>query len=81
MSRMAAKVFLVSNEVWSGIVPDNALARRFRDIAGTLNQRIAGVTTQVDLVVVGFSVRTKGCRPQGTEQLRVSFGCLSVVRS
>ena len=64
MSRMAAKVVLVSNEVWSGIVPDNALARRFRDIAGTLNQRIAGVTTQVDLVAWAFLCELRDAAPR-----------------
>lgn len=57
---MAAKVVFVSNEVGSGIVPDNALARRFRDIAGTLNQRVAGVVEQVDFVVAGLPQRIKG---------------------
>lgn len=60
LSRMTARVVLVSNEVGFGIVPDNALARRFRDIAGTLNQRVAGVATQVDLVVAGLPLRLKG---------------------
>lgn len=59
MSQMVAKVVIVSNEVGFGIIPDNALARRFRDIAGTLNQRVAGVATQVDLVVAGIPQRIK----------------------
>ncbi len=60
LSKMRARVVLVSNEVGFGIVPDNALARRFRDIAGTLNQRVAGVVSQVDLVVAGLPLRLKG---------------------
>ncbi len=60
LATMAARVVLVSNEVGSGIVPDNALARRFRDVAGLLNQRVAGVATQVDLVVAGLPLRLKG---------------------
>lgn len=60
MPAMTARVVLVSNEVGFGIVPDNALARRFRDIAGTLNQRVAAVVEQVDLVVAGLPQRIKG---------------------
>ena len=50
---------LVSNEVGFGIVPDNALARRFRDVAGILNQRVAAVAERVDLVVAGLPMRLK----------------------
>lgn len=45
---------LVSNEVGWGIVPDNALARRFRDEAGIVNQRIAAAVDEVQLVVAGL---------------------------
>jgi adenosylcobinamide kinase/adenosylcobinamide-phosphate guanylyltransferase len=55
-----ARIILVSNEVGSGIVPNNALARRFRDAAGRLNQRMAGVCEAVDLVVAGIPMRVKG---------------------
>ena len=50
---------LVSNEVGWGIVPENALARRFRDEQGRLNQRIAGLADRVELVVAGLPVRLK----------------------
>lgn len=50
---------LVSNEVGSGIVPENALARRFRDLAGYANQRAAEACRCVTLVVAGLPVRLK----------------------
>lgn len=56
----ASRIVLVANEVGFGIVPDNALARAFRDAAGLLNQRVAAVATQVDLVVAGLPLRLKG---------------------
>ena len=51
---------LVSNEVGLGIVPDNALARRFRDEAGRLHQRVAAVADRVMLMVAGLPVVVKG---------------------
>jgi adenosylcobinamide kinase / adenosylcobinamide-phosphate guanylyltransferase len=52
-------VVLVTNEVGSGIVPDNALAREFRDAAGILNQMIARAANEVELVVAGLPMRIK----------------------
>jgi adenosylcobinamide kinase/adenosylcobinamide-phosphate guanylyltransferase len=43
-----------------GIVPDNALARRFRDHAGLLNQRLAAVVDEVILMVAGLPLTVKG---------------------
>lgn len=54
------RIILVSNEVGSGIVPDNALARRFRDFQGRLNQRMASQTDRVVLVVAGLPMFLKG---------------------
>ena len=51
---------LVSNEVGMGIVPDNALARRFRDAAGRLNQQVAALADTVLLVVAGLPMTIKG---------------------
>jgi len=52
-------VILVANEVGLGIVPDNALARRFRDVAGRLNQRLASLADRVVLLVAGIPVHVK----------------------
>ena len=52
-------IALVANEVGFGIVPDNALARRFRDEAGLLNQRIARVVDEVVLVAAGLPLFLK----------------------
>ena len=50
---------LVSNEVGMGIVPENALARAFRDAAGRLHQRLASVADRVVLVVAGLPLIVK----------------------
>jgi adenosylcobinamide kinase/adenosylcobinamide-phosphate guanylyltransferase len=54
-----SSVVLVTNEVGSGIVPDNALAREFRDAAGILNQMMARAADEVELVVAGLPMRVK----------------------
>lgn len=50
---------LVSNEVGLGIVPDNPLARQFRDLAGILNQRVARVADEVYFTAAGIPMRIK----------------------
>ncbi len=52
-------VFLVSNEVGTGIVPENNLARSFRDLAGMVNQRIAKIADRVVMTVAGIDVQIK----------------------
>ncbi len=52
-------VVLVTNEVGMGIVPANALARRFRDEAGRMNQAIAVVAQEVVLMVSGYPTTVK----------------------
>jgi len=51
---------LVSNEVGGGIVPENALARRFRDLSGWTNQRVAAVCPKVTCVMAGLPLSLKG---------------------
>ena len=58
-----APVVLVTNEVGSGIVPDNRLARDFRDAQGWLNQSIGDAATEVWLAVAGQGLQIKGPRP------------------
>lgn len=55
-----ARLWLVSNEVGGGLVPETPLGRRFRDEAGRLHQRIAAVADQVVLVVAGLPLVLKG---------------------
>lgn len=51
---------IVSNEVGLGIVPDNALARRYRDLAGMLNQMVSELADEVYFVVSGIPIKIKG---------------------
>jgi adenosylcobinamide kinase/adenosylcobinamide-phosphate guanylyltransferase len=53
-------VVVVANEVGSGIVPDHPLGRRFRDLQGLLNQRIAARADRVILMVAGLPLVVKG---------------------
>jgi adenosylcobinamide kinase/adenosylcobinamide-phosphate guanylyltransferase len=50
---------VVANEVGMGIVPENALARRFRDEAGRLNQMVATLADSVAFTVAGLAVTVK----------------------
>ena len=56
-------VYLVTNEVGFGIVPDNLLSRRFRDIAGRVNQRLAANAKEMYLVISGIELKMKGELP------------------
>ena len=58
-----SRIVIVSNEVGLGIVPDNKLARRFRDVQGIANQRVAEVALNVVFMVAGLSVKVKGPLP------------------
>ena len=59
LSRLAGPVVLVTNEVGSGIIPANALARTYADALGTLNQRVAEAVARVVLVVAGLPLVLK----------------------
>lgn len=61
----AAPLIIVSNEVGWSIVPDNALARRFRDAQGRLNQQMAAQADLVVAVMAGLPIVLKGQLPEG----------------
>jgi adenosylcobinamide kinase/adenosylcobinamide-phosphate guanylyltransferase len=54
------RIILVSNEVGQGIVPENKLARQFRDLAGSVNQSLAACADQVVWLVAGIPSTLKG---------------------
>ena len=59
-----SSIVLVSNEVGSGVVPAYALGRRFRDLTGEINQRIAAQADNVVLMVAGLPLILKGTLPK-----------------
>jgi len=59
LPRLKSPVVLVTNEVGLGIVPDNALARSFRDAAGIMNQVTAAAADEVEFVVAGLPMKLK----------------------
>jgi adenosylcobinamide kinase/adenosylcobinamide-phosphate guanylyltransferase len=60
ISKTDLTVYLVTNEVGAGIVPENRLARIFRDYAGRSNQYLASVAEEVYFVVSGIPMKIKG---------------------
>ena len=54
-----SKIVAVSNEVGLGLVPDNPLSRRFRDLSGTMNRMVAGAATQAYFVASGIPLKMK----------------------
>lgn len=59
IQRFEGRLILVANEVGFGIVPDNALARRFRDEAGRTNQMVAAAANEVQIIFAGLPLRLK----------------------
>lgn len=59
LSRPKGEWVVVSNEVGMGIVPENAIARHFRDEAGRLNQMVAAAAHSVEFVVAGIPMTVK----------------------
>ncbi len=59
LEKTDSNIIVVSNEVGLGIVPDNPLARRFRDITGLANQRLAEIADEVTFVIAGRPMRLK----------------------
>jgi adenosylcobinamide kinase/adenosylcobinamide-phosphate guanylyltransferase len=63
LRRLDFPVVMVTNEVGWGIVPENALARQYRDLAGWANQRVAGAADEVVLTVAGIPMILKQATP------------------
>ncbi|MFN3208650.1 MAG: bifunctional adenosylcobinamide kinase/adenosylcobinamide-phosphate guanylyltransferase [Roseovarius sp.] len=59
LGQQTAPVIFVTNEVGQGIVPENRLARTFRDAAGHVNQTVAAACDEVWLSVAGYPVKVK----------------------
>lgn len=60
LAQSPAALVVISNEVGQGIVPDNALARRFRDEAGWMHQKVAAAAGRVEVIWAGLPLRLKG---------------------
>ncbi len=60
LRKISVPVVMVSNEVGMGLVPENALGRRFRDLQGSLNQKIASLCATVIFMAAGLPLILKG---------------------
>jgi adenosylcobinamide kinase/adenosylcobinamide-phosphate guanylyltransferase len=60
ISRINNTLVLVTNEVGFGIIPENRLARLYRDMLGSLNRKVAEQADQVYCCICGIPVRIKG---------------------
>lgn len=59
LKKLNKKIFIVSNEVGGGVVPDTELGRRFRDLVGTINQIIAKEADEAYLITAGLPMKLK----------------------
>ncbi|MEX0281461.1 MAG: bifunctional adenosylcobinamide kinase/adenosylcobinamide-phosphate guanylyltransferase [Arenibacterium sp.] len=59
LDELASPVVFVTNEVGQGIVPENQLARQFRDASGWMNQRVADASDRVLMCVSGYPLQVK----------------------
>ena len=60
ISRKKQAIIAVANEVGTGVVPEHALGRKFRDLAGSLNQKIAGMADKAFYMIAGLPMCLKG---------------------
>lgn len=58
-SDFRGRLIMVSNEVGLGIVPDNKLGREFRDLSGSMNQRVAAHVDRVQFIIAGYPMNLK----------------------
>lgn len=65
LANMKTPIVLVTNEVGSSVVPENASARQFQRVQGTLNQRVAEKSDLVVTVIAGLPLSLKGRIPDG----------------
>ena len=59
LARASFSSIIVTDEVGAGIVPDNAVSRRFRDLLGWTNQKVAAAADQVLMMVAGYPMKMK----------------------
>lgn len=60
LMKIKGRVLIVSNELGMGLVPPTPMGRRYRDLAGSLNQKVASICSCATLVVSGIPIILKG---------------------
>lgn len=65
LARPPCRIILVTNELGMGLVPETPMGRRYRDIAGTVNSRVAALADRVVLMVSGIPVVVKDAPNNG----------------